>query len=193
MTRRVANNFASFYEEAAPGIFSLARVMAGDDGEDLAAEAFARALVRWPEVSGYDRPDAWIRRVLVNLVVSRQRRKRVREAFTRRAAPGSLDRSLSDAVDDRVVLAAAIRQLSPMQRAVVALRFLHDSPIGDVAAALGISRSAASVHLARALENLRRNLGDAVVDQGDDRLKNQAFPGGPRSSKRQRPLGTRSR
>lgn len=33
------------------------------EAEDIAQEAFARALARWPRIAGYDLPEAWVRRV----------------------------------------------------------------------------------------------------------------------------------
>jgi hypothetical protein len=75
------------------------------EAEDAVQEAFARASVRWERLRDYDHPEAWVRRVALNLAVSSLRRARRRLVADRRAgvpppapAPG----------EDSVVLAQAL-------------------------------------------------------------------------------------
>jgi hypothetical protein len=49
------------------------------EAEELAQETFLRCHRHWSRVAGYDKPGAWLRRVMVNLTTSRGRRL-VREA-----------------------------------------------------------------------------------------------------------------
>lgn len=185
---RPVSGFASFYEETAPAVFRFAYVVAGEAGEDLAAEAYARALARWSEVSGYDRPDAWVRRVLLNLVVSRARRERAKRAFLASRA-GWAGTVTDEGSEDRIVLRRALAELSPRQRAVVILRFGEDLPLNEIARSLGCSVSSVNAHLKRALPKLRAALGDVGPARVEARGEEKQQP--PPSH--QRPLGTRPR
>ena len=51
-----------------PALVRFARLLTGDEhrAEDLAQEVLARAYVRWRRISGLDRPDLYLRRMLVN-------------------------------------------------------------------------------------------------------------------------------
>ncbi len=55
-------------------------------------------------------------------------------------------------------LAAVIAELSPQQRAVVALHYLDDLPVAEVAQILGISEGTVKSHCSRGMEHLRRHL-----------------------------------
>ncbi len=56
---------------------------------------------------------------------------------------------------------SAVADLPPRQRAVVALRYLEDRPLDEIAEILGVAPATARVHLHRAHEKLRLTLGDA--------------------------------
>lgn len=104
------------------------------DAQDLVQEAFCRALARWPEVTTYDDPVAWVRRVAWNLATSRWRRGRTALAFLRRqrgdvvAGPGP----------DRVDLVAALGTLPDAQRRAMVLHYLADLPVADIADREGV-------------------------------------------------------
>jgi RNA polymerase sigma factor (sigma-70 family) len=102
---------------------------------DLAQEAFARAFERWASVAELDRPGAWTTRVVTNLALSWQRRRRREQrAATSQAerwkAPVDLDPSDLD-------LLRALSRLTPRQRTVIVLRYYADLSVADVASALG--------------------------------------------------------
>lgn len=46
------------------------------DAEEAVQEAFARLVPRWSRVRGYDDPEAWLRRVAVNVAANRRRKMR---------------------------------------------------------------------------------------------------------------------
>jgi DNA-directed RNA polymerase specialized sigma24 family protein len=72
------DDFAEFYEASYRRMVALVAAMTGDrsQAEDIAQEAFARALTRWPQVARYDLPEAWVRRVAIRLTVDAGRRMR---------------------------------------------------------------------------------------------------------------------
>jgi predicted RNA polymerase sigma factor len=58
-------DFAEFYEASYRRVVALVAAIVGDrhQAEDIAQEAFSRALTRWQRVARYDLPEAWVRRV----------------------------------------------------------------------------------------------------------------------------------
>ncbi|MDQ3916734.1 MAG: sigma-70 family RNA polymerase sigma factor [Actinomycetota bacterium] len=194
MSTHSGSDFASFYEETADATFRFAFLVAGDAGEDLAAEAYARALARWEDVSGYERQDAWLRRVLLNLVASRARRERVQKKFLATRAPKPDIARESRMSEERILLRQALDELSPRQRAVVVLRYVDDLPVKEVAGALGCSVSSVNAHLKRALPKLQTRLGSLDRDEGS--AGGVFSPGSGEDSpppNQQRRLGTSSR
>jgi len=70
------DDFAEFYQASYRRMVALVAAMTGDrcQAEDIAQEAYARALTRWPQVARYDLPEAWVRRVAIRLTVDALRR-----------------------------------------------------------------------------------------------------------------------
>ena len=138
--------------------FRAAYKVLGDraEAEDLAQEALARALVRWPRVVAY--ADAWVGRVAVNLALDRVRRDR-------RALLEATERGIEDpCAAERLDLVQALRGLPRRQRDVVVLRYLLDHSEQDVAGALGVSVGSVKTHASRGLAALRTALTELEVD-----------------------------
>src|SRR3954447_7401711 len=57
----------------AAAVFALAGSAAV--AEEITQEAFLRLHVHWDRISAYDHPEQWVRRVAVNLALSRRRRR----------------------------------------------------------------------------------------------------------------------
>jgi RNA polymerase sigma-70 factor (ECF subfamily) len=128
--------------------------------EEITQDAFATLYSHWRRVSGYERPDAWVRRVAVRLAVKTAARERRRPVLERSVAE-------DDAVPARVPdvdLARAIAALPPVQRACVVLSYFEDRPTAEVADILRIRGSTARVHLTRA----RRHLAEALHEEVDE-------------------------
>src|SRR6266516_7358062 len=81
--------FAAFYAGAFDRLLGQLFLVTGDlhEAEDIVQEAFARAAARWSRLSHYDVPEAWVRRVAINLVADGRRRQRRRVALRRLGAP----------------------------------------------------------------------------------------------------------
>ena len=159
-TGTAAADFEATYRAEVHGLTALARSLTGD--RDLAADLVHEAMVRtyrsWPHVVTLDRPGAWIRRVLINLTIDAHRRKR-REtgALTRvAAAPAPPATDPSDRLDaDRFW--AAVRDLPERQRAAVALFYIDDLGVAEIAEVLDTSPGAARTRLSRAKARLRQH------------------------------------
>jgi RNA polymerase sigma-70 factor (ECF subfamily) len=134
-------------------------LLTGDLGEaqDVVQEAFVRALGRWRSVSRLDDPAAWVRRVALNLAVSRWRKRRnAAVAWRRHGEPAAHD---GPGVD-RVALVAALRTLPARQRAAAVLHYVADLPIAAVAGELGVPEGTVKSDLSRARAALAAVLGD---------------------------------
>ncbi len=124
------------------------------EAEEVVAEAFARAVQHRRTFARLDNPEAWLRTVAVN--VSRTR-------FHRRRAPvlrGPDEARHPTLDDDRLVLVAALRQLPAAQREAIALHYLADLPIHEVAAATGAHAGSVKARLSRGRAALAVLLAD---------------------------------
>jgi RNA polymerase sigma-70 factor (ECF subfamily) len=125
--------------------------------EDLAQEAFLAAHRDWGRVGAYQQPAAWVRRVVANLAVSAFRR---RVAETKALARIALGRS--EAVPDLAAADpefwAAVRALPRRQAQVMALFYLEDRSIADVAGILDMTLGTVKRHLYDGRKALARRL-----------------------------------
>jgi RNA polymerase sigma-70 factor (ECF subfamily) len=132
------------------------------DAEDAVQEAFARASVHWGRVRGYDLPEAWVRRVALNVAFTGLRRARRRmEALTRAAPPPA-----PPLPGASLELVEALGRLPLPFRQVLILYYLADLPVERVAGELGIAVGTAKSRLARARDALGRQLVDGEEEVG---------------------------
>jgi len=174
---RAHEDFASFYHETRDRCLRAVYTSTGDvhRAEDLVAEAYARALSRWPRVSRHPAPAAWIVRTALNLHVSWWRRGRREYAIglphgeaekfdaATRASPAYGATSSPDGagLPDPALL-AMLRSLPRRQREVVVLRVLLDLDTATTARELGLAQGTVKVHLSRALAVLREQFTPQV-------------------------------
>jgi RNA polymerase sigma-70 factor, ECF subfamily len=127
--------------------------------EDLAAETFEKAFRSWrrfdPRRSA---PRTWLctiaRSVAVDWFRAETRRKRREDAYARDEVAGEFGDGLPGPLE------AALRHLAPAEREVIALRVLLDLDGPAAARILGISQTACSTRLSRALKRLEEMTAD---------------------------------
>src|SRR6266508_241360 len=120
------------------------------DAEDAVQEAFARASVHWGRVRAYEMPEAWVRRVALNVAFTGLRRaRRVVEVLTRAEPPPA-----APLPGASVELVEALGRLPLHFRQVLVLHYLADLPVERVAGELGIAVGTAKSRLARARDAL---------------------------------------
>jgi RNA polymerase sigma factor (sigma-70 family) len=157
VTELPVDRFEDFYRQEFPRIRALARVLVGGpSSDDVAQEAMLVAYRRWREVSRLADPAMWVRRVCVNLATSQLRRRGVEaRALLRLGARPSLPVALTD--DDETFW-SAVRSLPRRQAQVVALFYLYDLAVADVAVTLEMSEGSVKTHLFRARAALAQRL-----------------------------------
>ncbi|MFJ1804318.1 SigE family RNA polymerase sigma factor [Streptomyces sp. NPDC088180] len=159
------NGFTEFVAQRSGALFRTAYALTGDVhvAEDLVQEALERACRHWRKVEVADSPEAYVRKVLVNLANDRWRRlSRLGERPGLSGAPERADpRDRFGQVDLRAELIEALLGLPMGMRSVVVLYYLHDLDARQVAGVLDISSSAVRSQLARGLAKLRDSVSGA--------------------------------
>ena len=121
--------------------------------DDLVQEALTRAFASWPRITRRGEPDAYVRKILLNLYLDHRRRPARRED-ARAELPDSAYVG-HDGLGERERVLAALREVAPGQRAVLVLRFWEDLSVEQSAQALGVSTGNIKSQTSRGLEALR--------------------------------------
>lgn len=166
----VRPTFEDLYRDEWRGLVALGWSLTGSwaVAEELAQDAFADAYRRWDEVGGLDRPGAWVRRALVHRSASVGRRRAVEQRGNLRLASRSaVDDDGPDAdrtgdagvrrVDDPAFW-AAVRSLPDRQAACIALHYLEERPVAEIAEIVGCGAATVKVHLHRGRRALAARL-----------------------------------
>lgn len=161
--------FHEFVRAQWPRLVRTAYLMTGNhaEAEDVAQTALARAGVAWRRIQATERPDAYVRRILVNCNNNRFRRKRPLLLFGAKAPDVPEPDDPTQRVDERDALRTALLRLPPRQRAAVVLRYWEDLPETEVAQAMGCSVGTVKSQAARGLAKLRADPALADVAPGD--------------------------
>jgi RNA polymerase sigma-70 factor, ECF subfamily len=142
------DGFAAFYASSYRRLLGQLFAVTGDlaEAENVLQEAYVRAFARWSRVGDYDLPEAWVRRVALNLAAMAERSLRRRARALLRLGPPPLVPELSpDLLDLRDALAA----LPLGQRQVIVLHHLVGLPVEEVARELRLAPGTVKSRLAR--------------------------------------------
>lgn len=163
-------DFDELFRRHYTGVVSLGFVLCGslEAAEDLAQEAFEAAYRGWERISQYDDPPAWIRRVVANKAVSLPRRRAAELRALLRSRGSADEPRSSEALEVDVALWEAVRRLPRRQAQTVALVYIEDCTLAEVALTIGCNRETARTHLRRGRATLARRLGLALGEVDDD-------------------------
>lgn len=155
--------FEHFYRREFGAVVSIAYALSGSrvGAEDLAQEAMIAAHKVWDRVGLYERPEAWVRRVVANLSVSMYRRARCEAKAVVRMI-GRFQEAIPEMEPEDEEFWKAVRSLPPQQKTAVALFYLEDLPIEEISEVLDCAPSTARVHLYKGRKNLAARLGVEV-------------------------------
>lgn len=151
-------NFDEFARLRAPQLFSSAFLLTGgrEEAEDLVQETLAKVYVRMhrglrPRL---DNPAAYAQVVLTRTFIS-NRRSRSSSEVPYADLPESAAGDHAGLTDLRISLQEALGHLTPIDRAVLVLRYLEDLSVDEVAHLLEISPGAVKNRSMRALARMR--------------------------------------
>ena len=153
--------FGDFMRNRASPLHQSAYLLCGDWhlAHDLVQDTLVKAYQHWPRVRQADSADAYVRRILLNEVRSRWRRRERAlpvARFPEQSEPVAPD--ATDEIASRAGLLQALLVLPLRQRATIILRYLEGMSERETAAVLGCSEGTVKSQSARALGTLRNFL-----------------------------------
>ena len=180
MRHRDEAEFEDFARARTQELMRAAILLTGERpaAEDLVQATLTRAYVKWGRVQAAGNPVAYVRTMQTRLFLDGVRRRSSRELpvahvpetrATADDAQHDLQHDLEHDVVLRQALLAALRELEPVDRAIVVHRYLLDSDVTSVAAELGLTPQAVRSRASRALARVRAALGADVQVATDTR------------------------
>ncbi len=169
--------FRLLVERHSRHVFRLAYRMTGNehDAEEVVQETFLRAYRRLNRFESRSSFSTWLYRIATNCALdlrrARQRHEERREPSGAEHAERMLALPSTDPAPDRVVfsaevqrkVAAALDELSPMERTAFVLRHFEGMTIEEIARALDRRHEAAKNCVFRAVQKLRKALAPVIT------------------------------
>jgi RNA polymerase sigma-70 factor (ECF subfamily) len=122
------------------------------EAEDVVQEAFARLWGNWRELRGYDNHEAWVRRVAMNLAISRWRRHSRQASYQEPALPAA------DPGSSMADLTLALRGVSLKHRQALLLHHVIGLSVAEVASEMSAKPGTVKSWLSRGRAELERQL-----------------------------------
>jgi RNA polymerase sigma-70 factor (sigma-E family) len=159
--RQRDQEFRDFYFHEFGRLRSIALMMVGDPerAADLAQEALLRCYVSWNRIKKDD-PGPYARKALVNLCRNHYRRHFL-ESNKRPHAAADLAADHGGGIAEALRVAGALRELSPIRRATIVLRYYEDMTEAEIGRVLDRPVSTVKSDIRRGLERLRPLLEEA--------------------------------
>lgn len=158
----IPSRLEDVYGRHAPWALRLAYILSGDQetARDLVQDAFVHVAGRFRYLRQHDAFDAYLRRTIVNLHISRLRRLKVERSSMARQAAFPIVVAVDEGHEVRDEMWHAILGLPPRQRAAIVLRYYEDLSERQAAEVLRCSVGALNQLVARAMANLRTRIGE---------------------------------
>lgn len=149
------SSFEDFYDREYRAVLAFSRSLSPtrQHAEDITHDAFEVALRKWQTI---DNPTSWIRQVVANKTKSMLRRR-----YAEQRAVNRLSGRVTIGVDlpeDTEAFWAEVRRLPHQQRVAIALFYLEDRPVAEIAEVLECAETTARVHLLRGRRSLAERL-----------------------------------
>jgi RNA polymerase sigma-70 factor (sigma-E family) len=157
------DRFREFVAAQLGPLRKLAYVTCGDwhTAEDAVATALAKLYPRWRRL---DRPDLYAKTMVYRAAVDETRRPWRRERSAGDALPDVAQRDPAALTDERLRVQAALREVSPRQRAALVLRYYLGLSLEETAGVLGCNIGTAKSQTSRGLSKLRDLLAAERID-----------------------------
>lgn len=153
-----AASFEEFVRTHATGLLRSATLMATsrDRGEELLQDTLAHLYPQWERVARADAPLAYVRRAMVNRLISSTRQARRREIPLAYLPEQAHAADPVKALIDRHAIFELLSHLPERQRAALVLRYFNDLPDEQIAGILGCREVTVRSLISRGLAELRR-------------------------------------
>jgi len=151
--------FDELYRREYPALFGVATAMAGgmNDADDLVQDTMVKVFANWRKVRRLERPGGWCHRVLLNICRDWYRRRRVEDRFLSRQSRA--EQFTNGPSGDALAFCQAVHRLPSRPRAVVALYYVGDHSVAELASVLGVPEGTVRSDLSRARIVLAAELG----------------------------------
>ena len=159
------------YQEHAHALVGLARLFVDhrDAAEDVVQEAFIRLSRSLHRIDDPSKVAAYLRSIVLNLARDHNRRGLLSLKHAPPVVdfdPMGVDETVTTRDDHHRVL-TALRSLPRRQRDCLALHYLLELPVADIADTLGLSSNSVKTHLKRGLASLRQVPDLAALIEGE--------------------------
>jgi RNA polymerase sigma factor (sigma-70 family) len=130
--------FEDFFRGQTQNLYAHLCLITGNraEAEELAQEAFLKVWERWPRVAGMKEPVGYLYATAMNLFRKRYRRAMI---AIRKTVSNELRRDEFASVETRSIVASAMAELTPRQRAALALTELIGFGSEEAGRMLGVS------------------------------------------------------
>jgi RNA polymerase sigma-70 factor (sigma-E family) len=158
-------SFETYVGTRSDSLVRLAYLMVRDRhlAEDLVQESLARLHRSWSRVQASDNPDAYVRRTMLNQLLSWRRRRSWTERSVADPEPANAALDPSTQTVERDAMWQLLGTLPTRQRAVVVLRFYEDLDDNAIADLLDCAPATVRSHVSKALAQLRSSMTDAAL------------------------------
>ena len=157
-----AETFEVFYLREYHAVVRLAYALSGSRlvAEDIAQEAFLRAFDHWERIQ---HPSAWVRKVTVRRA-GRTVRRRLLEARALARLLAGRGPAVAELPEQDAEVWRAVRALPRRQAQVIALRYVGDASVAEIARMLGLAEGTVKAQLHRGRQSLAARLGTGGED-----------------------------
>ena len=159
-------DFVDFVAARWESLYRLAYLLTASPtaAEDMLQTTLEKAYVSWARISRMEYPEAYVRRMLANAVVSNSRRAWLREVPSARM-PERSEEPVGGGVLDRSLLWPLVCALPSRQRAVIVLRYYEDLTEMQISEVLGCAPGTVKSQASAAMKALRRALAASGVGE----------------------------
>jgi RNA polymerase sigma-70 factor, ECF subfamily len=157
-----SGGFEAFYLREYHAVVRLAYALSGSrlTAEDIAQEAFLRAFRDWQAIRN---PSAWVRKVAVRRA-GRTVHRRLLEARALARLLAGRGPAVAELPEQDAEVWRAVRALPRRQAQVIALRYVADATVVDIAQVLGLAEGTVKAQLHRGRQALAARLASTWED-----------------------------
>lgn len=164
--RERESEFEEFVAAVSPRLHRAAYAITRDHhhAEDAVQTALGKAYARWKRVVRTDHPEAYVRRMVVNEVLSWRRRSSSSELPSGDLPEKETVTGADSELAESDAMWRALGRLPSRQRAVLVLRYYEQLSEAEIAEAMGVRPGTVKSQASAALANLRAVLTESTLE-----------------------------